>query len=597
MPNHLKRPRSQREPTKNFDRYSPLQDQGKAGGAGVVKDEELEESMALFMDFVEAAANQKNAKTTANDVAGGAGNLQGLAGHLTPGPVTAAGLSLTNGNNGQLAMPKKYTSAQKRVTGPKGAKGQGGVRASVSVQRTGASTSKGSRPWTPAEEHDLMKLVEIYGNKRWSYIAQLINGRTGKQCRERWLNHLRPNIKKDEWSAEEERILAEGHARLGTKWSSLAKLLPGRTENSIKNHWNATLRCKGRLRSSKGSSRGNKPGVLKEYMDSLQRGLSAEKAVEIACFAEKLSTALAKEQPNQGTNGEQARKVQQEVRGLVSDVKKASGDTRQNLMELQARFKEKKIRSTDHVYLTKRHMPHIDEWSFQYNELGSDWAWFWKLHNSRAFVKIIERPFSPATDMKWPHSPTVNNATEDALTYTCVGKFDKGISTSQYNSRALQCVLSACVFVVQRNEDVRIYVNIYLGMDDSKPDTFTVSVHSSGGIGKTTGLQEMLRQIKTVLTLTANNDSTFSQGGTNQATALRKTPKAPAGQKVQVPKKKEAAVKTEPKQSKAKSPAPATLEKKKTKKENESSDSETISEPEGGGTAFDFGNFIEASKQ
>ena len=104
-----------------------------------------------------------------------------------------------------------------------------------------------------------MKLVEIYGNKRWSYIAQLINGRTGKQCRERWLNHLRPNIKKDEWTAEEERILAEGHSKLGTKWSSLAKLLPGRTENSIKNHWNATLRCKGRLKTTGPTSAQTRP--------------------------------------------------------------------------------------------------------------------------------------------------------------------------------------------------------------------------------------------------------------------------------------------------------------------------------------------------
>jgi hypothetical protein len=158
----------------------------------------------------------------------------------------------------------------------------------------GGGNNNTSAPWTPAEDRDLLKLVDIHGSKRWSHIAQLTNGRTGKQCRERWLNHLRPNIKKDEWSAEEERILAEGHAKLGTKWSSLAKLLPGRTENSIKNHWNATLRRKGRKKNN---------CVLKEYTDTLQStGLTPEedRVAEIA-----LSSALAKETPTRTSEGKE----------------------------------------------------------------------------------------------------------------------------------------------------------------------------------------------------------------------------------------------------------------------------------------------------
>jgi len=66
-------------------------------------------------------------------------------------------------------------------------------------------------------------------------------GRNGKQCRERYLNHLDPSIKKDSWTEEEDRLVMKYHAKLGNQWSKIAKKLPGRTANSIKNHWNATL--------------------------------------------------------------------------------------------------------------------------------------------------------------------------------------------------------------------------------------------------------------------------------------------------------------------------------------------------------------------
>ncbi|CAA7388284.1 unnamed protein product [Spirodela intermedia] len=131
-------------------------------------------------------------------------------------------------------------------------------------------------PWTVEEDLLLINYIAIHGEGRWNSLAHCAGlKRTGKSCRLRWLNYLRPDVRRGNITPEEQLLILELHSRWGNRWSKIAQHLPGRTDNEIKNYWRTRVQKHAKQLKCDVNSKQFKDAMRYLWMPRLMERISA----------------------------------------------------------------------------------------------------------------------------------------------------------------------------------------------------------------------------------------------------------------------------------------------------------------------------------
>ncbi|KAL1312849.1 transcription repressor MYB6 [Arachis ipaensis] len=189
--------------------------------------------------------------------------------------------------------------------------------------------------WSPEEDEKLLRHITKYGHGCWSSVPKQAGlQRCGKSCRLRWINYLRPDLKRGTFSQEEENLIIELHAVLGNRWSQIAAQLPGRTDNEIKNLWNSCLKKKLR-------QRGIDPVTHKPLSElSEEKSQIQEKALSNDNELNLLRSESSNKSDGASSYDHQQQQQQQQQQGFVptSEMEGSSSTNKDIFLDTTTRF-------------------------------------------------------------------------------------------------------------------------------------------------------------------------------------------------------------------------------------------------------------------
>ncbi|KAL3509541.1 hypothetical protein ACH5RR_028942 [Cinchona calisaya] len=150
--------------------------------------------------------------------------------------------------------------------------------------------------WSKEEDEKLRTYIQKYGHWNWRQLPKFAGlSRCGKSCRLRWMNYLRPGVRRGNYTIEEENLIIKLHKEFGNRWSAIAGKLPGRTDNEIKNHWHAHLRKKQVPKPPKVNDQTEQYNGRSQHVDDADQNQQASSISKFGSIIEKNS---GKSQPD-----------------------------------------------------------------------------------------------------------------------------------------------------------------------------------------------------------------------------------------------------------------------------------------------------------